>query len=104
MAEKAFLARFAKRMMWMAQDGKCPLCGQGLNRKFGSPQLTFDHVWPKGRVGTAGSMEGNYLLAHEKCNRAKAMRRPNGCERLWLFVVNRRLGLPAHETHHWDRP
>lgn len=101
---RGYLAGLAKRLLWNAQGGKCHICGQGLPRRFRSPLLTLDHVWPKsGSATMLCKYEGNVLLAHAKCNGLKGDRKPTGCERLMLFVVNRRLGYREHETQMWDR-
>lgn len=101
-AHRQIINRMAKRQYWRAQDGRCGICGRPIRPAFGSPQLTFDHVWPKSRTAGAFFPDGNYVLAHQACNHAKADRRPTPCEVLLLHAVNRRLGFREHETRTWD--
>lgn len=52
---------------------------------------SLDHVVP---LYLGGWDEfGNYLFAHRDCNIAKANDEPTGCELVWLFAVNARLGV-----------
>lgn len=91
-----------KRVIWNAQGGRCHLCGHPLRQKWRSPELTFDHVWPKSRIAGANSFEGNIMLAHKDCNHAKGDRNPHPCEMLFLSAVNRRLGFGEGETALWE--
>lgn len=93
--------RLLRRTYYRAQGGCCYLCGKPLSPRFSSPKLTIEHVWPRSRAA-AQTYDGDLLLAHSRCNGAKADRLPTGCERLMLFAVNRRLGFAEHETAMWD--
>ena len=95
--------RLAKRFMWTAQNGVCYLCGQPLPRKWASPKLTFEHIWPVSRIAGGDTFEGNVMLAHHKCNVGKANRLPHPCELIYLAAVNLRLGFREHEASVWDR-
>lgn len=77
--------------------------------------MTRDHVWPRGlqlsdqrraaaeRYGLLRwRMEGNCLLAHGRCNAARANAPPTGCQIIMLTVVNVRLGI--EERGDWPRP
>jgi 5-methylcytosine-specific restriction endonuclease McrA len=65
----------------LAQAGACGLCGGRLERGRG----TLDHVVPRARGG--GNI-GNLLLAHGRCNHAKADRMPTQMELDMLAAVN----------------
>ena len=91
----------ARAALFMVQGGLCPLCGQALRASPMSLMGTFEHVWPRKRKLKLDTV-GNLLLTHQKCNAAKADRDPYGCEIIWLYAVNRRLGLPGSETRRWD--
>jgi hypothetical protein len=98
----AFLVFLGRRALFMAQDGICPICGETLPQRDDYRLCTVDHVWPKSMVSARDKTRGNTLLAHKACNAGKANRRPTGCERLFLFATNRRLGLPELLTASWD--
>jgi hypothetical protein len=107
LAKYSFTIRLVRRILWTAQEGRCGLCGGRMKSDFGSPKLTLEHVWPQGNAALPEfhcTYEGNTMLAHASCNIGKGNRRPNGCELLMLFVVNRRLGYKNHETALWDTP
>jgi 5-methylcytosine-specific restriction endonuclease McrA len=68
-----------------AQDGMCGLCGGEIV----SPHMgTLDHVIPR---ALGGRNLNNLLLAHERCNNAKADRVPTSAELETLARVNERL-------------
>lgn len=67
------------------QDGRCALCGHVVT-EIGS----IDHTDPLYFNGYDGW--GNWTFAHRDCNIAKANDEPTGCEIIWLFAVNARLG------------
>jgi 5-methylcytosine-specific restriction endonuclease McrA len=79
------------------QLGICPLCDDWLEF---DPDFdpshplrpSFDHVVPRSK---GGANVGNRIAMHRECNCLKSDRMPNGCELLWLAVVNARLGI-AH--------
>lgn len=75
-------------MLGDAQGWLCALCGVTLIR---NGKATQDHVIPH----ALGGMDalGNLVLAHSPCNNAKANDIPTGCEMIWLFAVNARLGV-----------
>lgn len=52
---------------------------------------TIDHVIPRSMDGPLRF--GNVVLAHQPCNQRKANRPPNGCELVFLLMVNNRLGV-----------
>lgn len=102
-----YAIEFMRRMYWNAQEGKCALCGGGMNGKINSPKLNFDHVWPISNTqGTDPVHEwrGNVLLVHSHCNLAKANKRPTAEQVDLLREVNRRLGFPVGSTITWDAP
>ncbi|HEV8407333.1 MAG TPA: HNH endonuclease [Sphingomicrobium sp.] len=68
-----------------AQNGRCPTCGYRIRNV---ARATLDHVRPR-RYGARNA--NNLLLLHERCNYAKGSRMPNGCELLWLDIVNVRM-------------
>lgn len=68
------------------------------------PQYTtVEHVWPFA-IAIDANRIGNTVLAHQKCNSEKNNRAPRGCEVLFLFATNRRLGYTEEETAKWDQP
>jgi hypothetical protein len=76
-----------RRALRDLQQQRCYLC----NRPFGPRRWawpTFDHVTPQVMGGVWG---GNVLLAHARCNEAKADRAPRACELLYLDAINARL-------------
>jgi hypothetical protein len=97
-----------KRRRWLtvllgAQDGLCAICGKPIEvAKNNGPSI--DHVFPKSQANTAARCRPpglghwqrprpNLLLAsHRKCNSRKCDRYPTGCEMIWLYWVNARLG------------
>lgn len=68
------------------QDGICSLCGRPVVNERGS----IDHTDPLYLNGYDGP--GNWTFAHRDCNIRKANDEPTGCEIIWLFAVNARLG------------
>lgn len=101
---RAYSMMFMRRQFWLAQDGFCGICRGRMKRNFGSPKLTFDHVWPiKGFLAhPEQAFVGNLLLAHEGCNIAKGHQRPTDEQVAFLAQINRRLGYAPHETRLWD--
>jgi 5-methylcytosine-specific restriction endonuclease McrA len=68
----------ALKLTWRrAQRGLCYLCGEPLD----GPG-TWDHVTPRRLGGPDHPV--NVLLAHRRCNEAKAHRAPYPCELLYL--------------------
>jgi 5-methylcytosine-specific restriction endonuclease McrA len=57
------------RLMDVLQGGRCFYCGEPVGAK-----ATFDHLIPQAYGGTDDP--GNIVLAHRRCNRAKADRLP----------------------------
>lgn len=101
---RAYSMIFMRRIFWIAQGGICPICSSQMKRQFGSPKLTFDHVWPVSGVLAHPKQAciGNLFLTHEKCNLIKSNRQPTESEVEWLAIINRRLGYDPHETKLWD--
>jgi 5-methylcytosine-specific restriction endonuclease McrA len=72
---------------------RCILCGRDIDFEAhpnADAAPSFDHVVPKTR---GGGNVGNRLAAHRRCNTEKSNDLPNGCEILWLAVVNAKLGV-----------
>jgi 5-methylcytosine-specific restriction endonuclease McrA len=89
------LGRHRGRMMrlWVAQDGRCGLCGEkmpALTTRNKGHRWTVDHVWPR-RYGFFNL--GSTVLAHGPCNTRKGDRDPTGCELVMLAAANARLNL-----------
>lgn len=102
-----FAMALMRRLYWEAQGGQCGICRSRMRRNFNSPKLTFDHVWPK--VWVVHSTDdakffGNLLLSHAGCNKAKDDKPPSAEQVAFLREINRKLGLPPHETALWDAP
>jgi 5-methylcytosine-specific restriction endonuclease McrA len=77
--------------LWCSQFGHCAICGKKIRSLL---HVTIDHVVPR---SLGGSNEWNRVAAHKRCNEGKSDRAPNGCELLWLDVVNTRLlAWPKH--------
>lgn len=75
----------------MAQRGVCPYCGRWLTYRDGRNwHESLEHVFPSSRGFT---LVANALLTHKLCNERKGDRTPTGCELLWLYSVNTRLGI-----------
>lgn len=76
------------RRRWLAQNGRCYLCGQPLEllrKRHKRDSSSREHVRPK----SAGhDLKDNWLVAHKKCNELKGSRPPTACELLFLDVVN----------------
>jgi len=74
-----------------AQGLLCPLCGERLNLSIprrscavdGMP--TIEHVLPRSKGGVH---HRNRIVTHWACNNQKGNAMPNGCELLYLEVVN----------------
>lgn len=75
-----------------AQGWLCALCGQEIDilGRMGA-RISTDHVVPRYLGGW--DEWGNFLAAHRQCNADKSNDEPTGCELVWLFAVNARLGL-----------
>lgn len=106
MSNQKFYTYLARRALFHAQGGICHICGGRLPRRYTSPASTLDHVWPQALM-VLSSYElhkflGNVLLAHDHCNTRKGDRLPTGCERIMLFLANRRLGLEESMTGQFD--
>ncbi len=102
---KAILAAIGKHMMLNAQDGRCYLCCEIIvgAHHYGPGCVTVDHVHPKCNKEPGVGTHGCVLLAHHDCNQAKGHREPSGCELLFLYATNRRLGYSERDTQRWDR-
>lgn len=77
--KKAVKDKWRKKMtLWIAQQGKCWLCGEPLVKPItGGPDgcndpeyPTMDHIVPASQGGDRSY--ANIALAHLKCNRARA--------------------------------
>lgn len=103
------LGRERALLIWRAQQGLCPICGQMLPDDY-EPRdpvagWSFEHVWPRARYRFR--QIGNLLITHQACNNAKQDRDPTGCELIWLAAVNAQLGHQLEErlsTSWQDRP
>lgn len=51
--------------------------------------LTVDEVLPQAKGGSR--VLGNQVAMHKRCNLRKADRMPNGCDKIWLQLVNAKL-------------
>jgi 5-methylcytosine-specific restriction endonuclease McrA len=71
-----------RERLYAAQAGNCGLCGRRMHE---ASEGTLDHVVPRSR---GGQNAGNLLLAHERCNNAKANRMPTQEEMEILAAVN----------------
>lgn len=77
-----------RMLLNIAQDQLCGICGKHLY--VGSRQpVTDEHVIPRSRGGRV--VDGNKVLAHNRCNNLKGDRWPTGCEVIFLAAVNARL-------------
>jgi hypothetical protein len=77
-------------MLWRLQNRRCAGCGKrAWPRRWGRDGLTIDEVVPQAKGGRR--ILGNQVAMHRACNEAKADRMPNGCELIWLALVNARL-------------
>lgn len=104
-AKKKWALEVVRMVLHRAQNGRCHICGQQLPARWKPDKMSLDHVWPTSRAGHQDSFFGNTMIAHQNCNAlTKGNRRPTGCEIILLHAVNRRLGLPSHQTAVWDRP
>lgn len=74
-----------RERLYRAQDGMCGLCGGEI---YDPREGTLDHVIPR---ALGGRNAGNLLLAHGRCNNAKADRPPTSRELATLAEVNERL-------------
>lgn len=90
--------RSAARSLFDLQDGVCGLCGEPIfhpdaYRKHGvvdGPETpTIDHVKPRSQQG--GDHVSNLLLAHRRCNLAKADRPASMSARIASRVVQSRV-------------
>lgn len=94
------LAQIGHRMLRSAQSNRCGVCGRAL----GHPNTTnLEHVWPKRVIHKSQSQIGDHVLAHEACNETKGDLDPTPCQVLFLFTVNRRMGLREETTKQWDQ-
>lgn len=73
---RALLSYKEKREVYKLQKGRCFLCGEPMS----FDESTVDHFYPKSLGKKVGnnetSLRGNHTLAHAKCNREKADRKP----------------------------
>lgn len=86
----------ALRPLHQAQAGRCPYCGKWLSTGLRgiARRPTIDHVVPRALGGPAAPE--NEVLAHARCNFAKADRRPFPCELLFASITYEiRSGPPA---------
>lgn len=93
MGRKRATGQAKKRMLiWKLQDLRCASCGERAwpHLPWAHPKcLTIDEVVPRARGGLRAL--GNQIVMHRDCNARKADRMPNGCELIWLELVNARL-------------
>ena len=99
---------FVAKMLWLFHQGsRCYLCGGEMNPRFnyGPHAPSVDHVSPT-RTGQKARFDknnlGNHAFACVECNCDKGDREPTRCEVLYLFALNRRIGLPETTTARWD--
>jgi 5-methylcytosine-specific restriction endonuclease McrA len=66
----------ARETYYIAQQGKCWLCGQPMRMDvdLGRHPLaaSWDHITPRSKGGTRG--QDNLMLAHRRCNRERSDR------------------------------
>ena len=89
--------RRRKMAIWKMQNLRCAGCGERAYPHLGnghSRQLTIDEVVPRAKGGKREL--GNQLVMHQACNAKKADRLPNGCDLIWLALVNARLVAKGH--------
>lgn len=73
-------------ILFCAQEGMCMICALVL-----SPHdASVDHIVPMFLGGD--DEDGNYALVHRLCNSVKANDEPTGCELVWMFSINARIG------------
>ena len=70
-----------RKKLFLAAGGICCICGKKIKKN----EVTIDHVVPRARGG--GNIK-NSVPSHAECNNRKGDRMPNGCELIWLAVVN----------------
>lgn len=81
-ANSRLLRKDRYRKLFLAQKGKCYLCGEPLT----AINCSVDHVMP---ISKGGSKEKeNLLLAHQPCNGAKGNRLPHKEELGYLQHIN----------------
>jgi hypothetical protein len=80
------------RRRYLAQRGRCYLCGKPLslsaqptNGAADPKRTTEEHIRPKKNGGRDQSW--NIALAHTRCNHEKGSRHPHPCEILFGFVT-----------------
>jgi hypothetical protein len=92
MPQSSGATRARRMLIWNLQDRRCAGCGERayshLPRKH-MRSLTIDEAVPRAKGGMR--VLGNQLVMHQSCNLKKADRMPNGCEKIWLELVNARL-------------
>lgn len=77
-----------RALLWKLQNQRCAGCGHRI-RSRSINALTIDEAIPRARGGRRAF--GNQLAMHRLCNLRKADRMPNGCEKIWLEMVNAKL-------------
>lgn len=85
-------------VLWEAQRGKCWLCDGRMHfygKKTGEA-ASLDHLWPKSTFGNVGDI-GVTLLAHRRCNEARANTAPTDDDIRLLVRVWRQV-----DTHWLD--
>lgn len=96
------LAKHRRRvMLWKLQNRRCAGCGKRAWPHlpgYHPNRLTIDEVVPQAKGGRR--VLGNQVAMHRACNEAKADRLPNGCELIWLALVNARLPAPSQSDTH----
>lgn len=78
-----------RERLFEAQRGLCGICGALI---YAASEGTIDHVLPR---ALGGKNAGNVVLAHARCNNAKAARPPTRRELETLALVNERLASMA---------
>lgn len=93
MGKKRAAGQAKRRMMiWKMQNLRCAGCGQRAwpHLPWKHPKcITIDEVVPRAKGGLRA--HGNQIVMHRDCNARKADRMPNGCELIWLELVNAKL-------------
>lgn len=83
------------RALHSAQGGFCAGCGRPVSLQEDAPansplQPTFDHYDPACLGGPRNVRNG--LLKHRRCNERRGAQLPNGCDMIWFWSVQAKLG------------
>lgn len=94
--KKGFETTARIELLMQVQHGVCGICREAIptmrkrrERQFNPLRATLDHVVPQARDGA--DEFGNLVVAHARCNNAKANRPPTNEELEFLELVNARI-------------